>query len=849
MAVFKIETKNKVDIGKKPRVYFACHPDDFERYFKKICDDIFKSHDCAIYYTEDMTDVIAEDEKEVDLGRNNLFIVPVTFRLLSTPNRAMDEDIPYALKSHIPVLPVMMESGLDAFYSKPDKFGELQYLNPYSSDTTEISYEEKLKKYLDSVLISDETARRIRAAFDAYIFLSYRKKDRKYANELMRLIHNIPECRDIAIWFDEFLTPGESFKENIEKILDKSQFFTLLVTPNLLEEPGGKPNFVMGEEYPAAHRSGKRIIPAEMEETDKAILAEKFKEIPNCVNPEDEMFHKSFIEAVSKIAIESNNTPEHNFLIGLAYLDGIDVEVNREIAIELITGAAEAGLPEAMEKLYRMYNEGIGVQLDYRKAVIWIKALSDYYMETYGEEHPDTFWALNNLAIAYGDLGNHHKALELQEKVYVANCKVLGEEHPGTLLTLNNLALTCGKLGDYHKALELQEKVYVVHCKVLGEEHPDTLTTLNNLAMTYGDLGDHHKALELKEKVYVMRCKILGEEHHKTLNALNNLAFTYGKLGDYHKALELQEKVYVAHCKVIGEEHPDTLLTLNNLAINYRDIGDHHKALELHKKVYVARCKVLGEEHPDTIKTLNNLAFTYGDLGNYQKELEIEEKVYVARCKVLGEEHPGTLNTLNNLAVTYGKLGDRHKELELMKKAYTVRCKILGEEHPNTLTSLSNLAVTYIELGDHQKALELQEKEYIAYCKALGEKHPDTLNVLNNLAVTYSYLGDVEIGKYEKAIEYGEKVYKLRCRVLGEEDKATLVSLNNLAFYYKAVGDFKTALPLLEKLYAQQIKVYGADNPKTLKTHSKLEEVRSKLYEEKRKEGFLTSKIKRIFKK
>ena len=65
-------------------------------------------------------------------------------------------------------------------------------------------------------------AKRVRAAFDAYIFLSYRKKDRKYANELMRLIHSNPECRDIAIWFDEFLTPGESFKENIEKILDRS---------------------------------------------------------------------------------------------------------------------------------------------------------------------------------------------------------------------------------------------------------------------------------------------------------------------------------------------------------------------------------------------------------------------------------------------------------------------------------------------------------------------------------------------------------------------------------------------------------------------------------------------------
>ena len=40
MAVFKVETKNKVDIDKKPRVYFTCHPDDFEKHFKKICEEI-----------------------------------------------------------------------------------------------------------------------------------------------------------------------------------------------------------------------------------------------------------------------------------------------------------------------------------------------------------------------------------------------------------------------------------------------------------------------------------------------------------------------------------------------------------------------------------------------------------------------------------------------------------------------------------------------------------------------------------------------------------------------------------------------------------------------------------------
>ena len=272
MAIFSFKTRGGSSPKGKPRVYFTCHPEDFSRSFEKICDDILKTHDCAIYYTENMSAPITDENRDADLLQMNLFVVPVTFRLLTTKNRAMDEDIEFAKSKMIPILPIMMETGIDEFYSRPEKFGQRQYLNPQSGDKTEIGYEEKLKKYLESVLVSDETAKRIRAAFDAYIFLSYRKKDRRYANELMRLIHKNPEYRDIAIWYDEFLTPGESFDENIKKALDDAKLFALLVTPSLLEDA----NFVMREEYPAAKRLGKEIITAEMASTDQNELRKKF---------------------------------------------------------------------------------------------------------------------------------------------------------------------------------------------------------------------------------------------------------------------------------------------------------------------------------------------------------------------------------------------------------------------------------------------------------------------------------------------------------------------------------------------------------------------------------------------
>ena len=306
MAEFKVRTKGNSDPQGKPRVYFCCHPEDFHRYFDKICEDIFVSQDCAIYYTENMSEPLDETNISVDLGRMNLFVVPVTFRLMNEDNRAMRVDIAYAKEHNSPILPFMMESGIDEVYALPGNFGERQYLNPDSYDLSEIRYEEKLQKHLESILISDEMAKRIRAAFDAYIFLSYRKKDRAYANELMRIIHSIPGCRDIAIWYDEFLTPGESFIDNIKKAMEKSSLFTLLVTPNILEEG----NFVMTEEYPAAKQSGMKILPTEMVEIDRDELKAKYDSIPDPVVTEDRVFADVMLATVKRVAISENDNED-----------------------------------------------------------------------------------------------------------------------------------------------------------------------------------------------------------------------------------------------------------------------------------------------------------------------------------------------------------------------------------------------------------------------------------------------------------------------------------------------------------------------------------------------------------
>lgn len=769
-----VRTNGNADPKGKPRVYFTCHPDDVNTCLDAVCEELFAAHDCAIYYREDMSQPLPEETRDTDLGRMNLFVIPVTFKLLDTANLAMDEDFVFAKNAHIPVLPLMREKDLDEIYSRPDKFGSLQYLDPGTQDITAIDYSEKLKHYLSSVLISDDTAERIRAAFDAYIFLSYRKKDRKYANELMRLIHSNPLCRDIAIWYDEFLTPGESFSAGIDNALKKSELFTLLVTPNLVTET----NYVLTDEYPAAIRAGKEMFGAEAVETDPGTVRSCFPELAGgAINMYTDEFQERLIQTIRRLGFEANNDdPAHNFLIGLAYLDGIDVEVNRERALGMITQAAEADTPEAMQKLVSMYQDGVGTERSYHEALKWSKIYADYCRRNYDELDQRVVSAEREVARIYTTLGKNREALEIYEHIYENRCRALGEDSEETISELTSIAHCYNALGDPRRALEVNQKIYPILEAKLGKEHPDTLNTLANLANDYSELGDYQTARDIQEEIYGIRRRIDGDRYERTLVALNNLASTYGRMGALAKEMEYKERVYKLRTEISGDDHPDTLKAKVNLAEAYRMAGNYNKALEMTEEAIAVETKVLGAEHPLTLITMSNMAVICSDLNLHARALELNERIYQTKCRILGEEHPNTLLSQANYAVALINNKKYRQSRGILNQLLPVLKRIYGEDHSTTLNAISNLAFAYTMLGDRKTALEIQEELYEKQCKVLGENHPDTMNTLNSLAFSYS-----ERREFDRALELFEKAYRQRLAALGSEHPETMRSLNNLS--------------------------------------------------------------------
>ena len=808
MEYLNVKTKGNASPQGKPKVYFTCHLGDFERTFSKVCENIFKTHDCAVYFKADMAAEFPVENREVDLESMNLFVIPVTFKLLRESSPAMDVEFKYAQEKHIPVLPIMFDPGLDSLYSL--KFGDLQYLDPYSQDATAIRYEEKLKKYLDSVLISDEMAEKIRAAFDAYIFLSYRKKDRKYANELMRLIHSNPVCRDIAIWYDEFLTPGENFNDAINKALEKSELFALLVTPNLINEE----NYVQSVEYPAAHNAGKKILPAEMVETDRKDLRKQFEGIPECVNARDEKeFRERLLAEVKRLALRENDAvPEHNFLIGLAYLDGIDVEVDRARAAELITGAAEAKLPEAMEKLRSMYHDGVGVKRDYMQVVSWSEKLADYYRWKYGFCHPDALDKKHELGIAWREAGEYEKAGAVFLEAYKIWDEEYGRKHPGTIKAMCYLAEGYALSSWPASALSYGEMACRLQLEVLGEDHPNTPLVLDGMARIYELWENYEKARELYEKVYRKRRESLGEEHPATLTTLTSLALACSRLGDHQRALPILENIYQLRLKELGEKNPDTITALYSLSLVLDGMEEYQRALELKEKVYELRCEVLGKDHPAAKEAAYGIGHTYIMLGEYERALW--------RYDGIDRHDLLTLAAAHHMAYAKGKLGQFKSEREYMERTYSIECAVLSEKHPQTLRSLKYLADIYRRWGEHEKEAKYIER---VYWLQRGEDMDEVCYILSSALFAGSMC--VKHGDWQGAVERFERAYQIQYTVMGEEYAGSIETLCNLARSYTQAGDLPKGLELYEKAHRIQLKTLGENHPDTLLTMYELADV------------------------
>lgn len=772
MSILKYKTRGMTNPQGLPRVYFSCHSSDFDIYFEPVSDEILRYQNCAIYYMEAGEQFYKEQELLSDLSQMQLFVMPVTTKLLTDENRVLELEFPFAMKEHIPVLPLMQERGLEELFN--EKCGDLQFLDKNQRDATAIDYGDKLEKYLASVLIGDEMSAKVRAAFDAYVFLSYRKKDRKYAQELMYLIHKNDFCRDIAIWYDEFLTPGENFNDAISDALRKSELFALVVTPNLVNET----NYVMTTEYPMAREAEKWILPAEIVPTDRKELHKKYKNIPPCTDAHNEAeLSESLLEAIQNMAVKENDKdPEHNFFIGLAYLSGIDVEVNKERAVELMKGSAEAGIMEAVEKLVQMYRNGEGVKRNYETAVEW-----------------------------------QEKLVEQQERKF--NAGEGGEKFISSL----------EKLGDYLRELGKMEQAKMAYKRIIGlfgEQCTEDFRKKykRDLAVSYRKIGsiEREEGNLKKAKAYSLESLRIFEEvsrEKESSEAFRDVALCYESLGRiaedewnleeagayYEKSLEVYQKL---------AETKGNLEVYLDLSIGYKNLG-YIQEIERNPEeaeIYYRKSLEVSErlvKEVGTLRARRELADSYGLVGNVEKDEGrlIEAEIHYKKSLKIYEElleEAGMLDDYIELAQNYKRLGDveRKKGNPEEAKVYYKKGLEIREDlikKVKTVNVCRDLYISYNSMGNIEKAANnIKEAkryygQYLLLSKELAEK-TGLMECKRDLSVAYEKMGDLERteenwnaarGYYEKTMEINEEL---------ERETGTRESKRDLSVIYNRLG-------------------------------------------------------------
>ena len=374
-AFSKLGKNAKVEKTNKVTIYLSYFKDDIKKA-NNLINKILKDNDVIICY-RDYEEFPEVNFKETNLliGQLHISILLITNNYLNSENNdSYNEEYRYILDNHIPFIPIIDDENID-LEKYTELFGTIQYLDINQKDETQISFDKKLKDFLNKHAVSSEDYKIASNAFKHFAFLSYRKKDRSLALELINSIHSYKNCQRIAIWYDEFLSAGEKFDNNLIKKISDSDAFILLVTPNLINEN----NYVKTTEYPLANDElHKPIIPVEVESTDEKELSNQYKEIPPVIKK------KQAHEKVEKLDNETQSEdPKELYALGVAYLNGIGVEINRKLGVKFLQEAAEKDYVPALNKLVNVFESGNGVVKDYQVALNYLEKLIELYKHTF----------------------------------------------------------------------------------------------------------------------------------------------------------------------------------------------------------------------------------------------------------------------------------------------------------------------------------------------------------------------------------------------------------------------------------------------------------------------------------
>lgn len=356
---------------------------------------------------------------------------------------------------------------------------------------------------------------------------------------------------------------------------------------------------------------------------------------------------------------------------------------------------------------------------NYDQASPLIHEAIELYTDIYGENHPETAYALSSLGALQSANGNYKQA---EENLLNALAIYSAEKSPDyTILAdiMNDLAYTMRRQGDFIAAEKIFRDGYERISENFGPQHIETLNLKNSLGTTLFNVGNYSEAEKIYREVLEDRIAILGNRHPSVAETESSLGALMMMKGDISEAYDLLSNAYLIRSERLGETHPRTLLTKNNLAILNRDLGNFDESEKIFIEVLESRKELMGPEHTSTAIT----QFSLSELYVMQNRLIEAIPLLIDANKVFensfSDAHSFTIRS--NMTLLYTKL--LHEGLQskssLIKSEYD---KLLDIHHEETLERAiadHQLGYYFYKSGDFKKADSLFNQSDMVYDKIL----------------------------------------------------------------------------------------------------------------------------------
>jgi tetratricopeptide (TPR) repeat protein len=200
----------------------------------------------------------------------------------------------------------------------------------------------------------------------------------------------------------------------------------------------------------------------------------------------------------------------------------------------------------------------------YQEALQMAERQMGLFRRAFGEDHPESLGAVNNLGVALLRVGRASDAfdtfVELRERMR-------GREVDASALanTLNNIGLAQHDLGRYRAALRSYQEALQIKRREFGERHFSVAETLVNVAATSARQGRHREAIEHNRHAIAIWRDVYGEDHIEVAGAWSAIGTSLARLRRSDEAREAFVKALEIYKNAGHDDHPDARDTVQAL--------------------------------------------------------------------------------------------------------------------------------------------------------------------------------------------------------------------------------------------------------------------------------------------